>query len=46
VNFKVNNFYINNSGEKKMGAVYGEATHNNIIGNPKGKRQLARPRSR
>jgi len=43
VNFKVNNFYINNSGENKMGAAYsayGEATHNNIIGNLKGKKQL------
>jgi len=40
VNLKVNNFYVNNNGENKMGAAYNsyvEATYN-IIGNPKGKR--------
>jgi hypothetical protein len=49
VKLKVNNFYSNNSGENKMGAAcsgYGEATHSNIIRNPKDKRQLGRPRSR
>jgi hypothetical protein len=37
VKLKVNNSYNNNSGENKMGAAYsayGEAKHNNIIGNP------------
>jgi len=45
----VYNAYGNNSGENKMGAAYSsyvEATYSNIIGNPKGKRQLDRPRSR
>jgi hypothetical protein len=48
VNLKANIFYSNNSGENKMVAAYSayeEATHN-IIGNPKSKRLLVRPRSR